>query len=72
MAPEFRFNGVGVHIEDFVAKIDEVGNMTIKDYIAISSIMPEKTEFKEDGKKVYRPMPRDRDQAFSIMGDGYV
>lgn len=29
-------------------------------------------EFKEDGKKVYRPMPRDRDQAFSIMSDGFV
>jgi len=27
-------------------------------------------EFKEDGKKVYRPLPRDRDQAFSIMSDG--
>ncbi|WCO01246.1 metallophosphoesterase [Psychroserpens ponticola] len=27
-------------------------------------------EFKEDGKKIYRPLPRDRDQAFSIMGDG--
>ncbi|WP_353779731.1 metallophosphoesterase [Winogradskyella sp. 3972H.M.0a.05] len=29
-------------------------------------------EFKEDGKKVYRPMPRDRDQAFSIMSDGFL
>ena len=28
-------------------------------------------EFKENGKKVYRPMPRDRDQAFSIMSDGF-
>jgi hypothetical protein len=27
-------------------------------------------EFKENGKKVYRPLPRDRDQAFSIMSDG--
>ena len=27
-------------------------------------------EFKEGGKKVYRPLPRDRDQAFSIMSDG--
>ncbi|PID70854.1 MAG: phosphoesterase [Flavobacteriales bacterium] len=27
-------------------------------------------EFKENGKKVYRPLPRDRDQAFSIMADG--
>ncbi|WP_396603024.1 metallophosphoesterase [Algibacter sp. R77976] len=27
-------------------------------------------EFKEDGKVVYRPIPRDRDQAFSNMGDG--
>ena len=26
--------------------------------------------FKENGKTVYRPMPRDRDQAFSIMADG--
>lgn len=26
--------------------------------------------FKEDGKTIYRPIPRDRDQAFSIMGDG--
>ncbi len=26
--------------------------------------------FKEDGKVVYRPIPRDRDQAFSIMSDG--
>ena len=26
--------------------------------------------FKEDGQTVYRPIPRDRDQAFSIMGDG--
>jgi len=27
-------------------------------------------EFKEFDKVVYRPIPRDRDQAFSIMGDG--
>lgn len=27
-------------------------------------------EFKENGKVVYKPIPRDRDQAFSIMGDG--
>jgi len=27
-------------------------------------------EFKENGKTLYRPVPRDRDQAFSIMGDG--
>ncbi|WP_456442119.1 metallophosphoesterase [Psychroserpens sp.] len=27
-------------------------------------------EFKENGKKLYRPLPRDRDQAFSIMSDG--
>ena len=27
-------------------------------------------EFKEQGKTVYRPVPRDRDQAFSIMADG--
>jgi hypothetical protein len=26
--------------------------------------------FKENGKTVYRPIPRDRDQAFSIMADG--
>ncbi len=29
-------------------------------------------EFEEDGKKIYRPMPRDRDQAFSIMADGVL
>ncbi|MEM6516168.1 MAG: metallophosphoesterase, partial [Bacteroidota bacterium] len=29
-------------------------------------------EFKENGRKVYRPMPRDRDQAFSIMADGFL
>jgi hypothetical protein len=29
-------------------------------------------EFKENGKKVYRPVPRDRDQAFSIMDDGFL
>ena len=28
--------------------------------------------FNEDGKTVYRPVPRDRDQAFSIMADGLV
>lgn len=27
-------------------------------------------KFEEDNKTVYRPMPRDRDQAFSIMADG--
>jgi len=27
-------------------------------------------EFKEKGKKIYKPIPRDRDQVFSIMGDG--
>jgi len=27
-------------------------------------------EFKENGQKIYRPIPRDRDQAFSIMADG--
>ncbi|WP_420401028.1 metallophosphoesterase [Flagellimonas sp.] len=26
----------------------------------------------EDGKKIYRPIPRDRDQAYSIWGDGFV
>lgn len=26
----------------------------------------------EDGKKVYRPIPRDRDQAFSKWGDGFI
>ncbi len=29
-------------------------------------------EFKENGKKVFRPLPRDRDQAFSIMSDGLL
>ncbi|MEH6765647.1 MAG: metallophosphoesterase [Aequorivita antarctica] len=29
-------------------------------------------EFKEKGKKVYRPLPRDRDQAFSVMSDGFI
>lgn len=29
-------------------------------------------KFKEDGKTVYRPMPRDRDQAFSIFSDGWL
>ena len=29
-------------------------------------------EFKENGKKVYRPMPRDRDQAFAKMSDGFL
>lgn len=28
--------------------------------------------FEEGGKKLYRPVPRDRDQAFSVMGDGTV
>ncbi|OUS03573.1 phosphoesterase [Flavobacteriales bacterium 33_180_T64] len=27
-------------------------------------------KFKEQGKTIYRPVPRDRDQAFSIMADG--
>jgi len=27
-------------------------------------------EFKEKGQTIYRPVPRDRDQAFSIMADG--
>jgi Calcineurin-like phosphoesterase/Haemolysin secretion/activation protein ShlB/FhaC/HecB len=26
--------------------------------------------FKEDGKTIYKPVPRDRDQAFSLMDDG--
>jgi hypothetical protein len=29
-------------------------------------------KFKEKGKTIYRPVPRDRDQAFSIMADGFV
>jgi len=29
-------------------------------------------EFEENGKTIYRPMPRDRDQAFSKMGDGFL
>ena len=28
--------------------------------------------FKENGKTVYRPLPRDRDMAFSIMSDGFL
>lgn len=29
-------------------------------------------EYKEKGKTIYRPLPRDRDQSFSIMSDGFV
>lgn len=29
-------------------------------------------EFKEKGEIIYRPIPRDRDQVFSIMGDGFL
>ena len=29
-------------------------------------------EFEEKGKSIYRPMPRDRDQAFSKMSDGFI
>lgn len=29
-------------------------------------------KFKEGDKTVYRPMPRDRDQAFSVMADGAI
>ncbi|MGB0891822.1 MAG: metallophosphoesterase [Flavobacteriaceae bacterium] len=28
--------------------------------------------FKENGYTIYRPIPRDRDQAFGIMGDGFL
>lgn len=28
--------------------------------------------FNQEGKKIYKPIPRDRDQAFSIMDDGVV
>jgi predicted phosphodiesterase len=28
--------------------------------------------FREGGKTIYRPIPRDRDQAFSLMDDGYL
>ncbi|WP_115461122.1 metallophosphoesterase [Winogradskyella aurantiaca] len=28
--------------------------------------------FKENGKTIYRPVPRDRDQAFSLMDDGFL
>lgn len=29
-------------------------------------------EFKEDDKIIFKPLPRDRDQAFSIMSDGFM
>ena len=29
-------------------------------------------EYQENNKTVYRPLPRDRDQAFSIMSDGFM
>lgn len=29
-------------------------------------------EFKEDGKKVYRALPRDRDQSYSMMSEGFM
>ncbi len=29
-------------------------------------------EFKENGKTVFKPLPRDRDQAFSKMSDGFI
>lgn len=29
-------------------------------------------EFEKNGKVIYRPVPRDRDQAFSIFGDGLL
>ncbi|MBT8236993.1 MAG: metallophosphoesterase, partial [Bacteroidia bacterium] len=28
--------------------------------------------FKENGKTIYRPVPRDRDQAFALMDDGFA
>jgi hypothetical protein len=29
-------------------------------------------EFKENGKTIFKPLPRDRDQAFSKMSDGFI
>ncbi|CAN1573166.1 Calcineurin-like phosphoesterase domain, ApaH type [Flavobacteriaceae bacterium] len=29
-------------------------------------------EFKENGETIYKPLPRDRDQAFSKMSDGFI
>jgi hypothetical protein len=29
-------------------------------------------EFNEDNKIIFKPLPRDRDQAFSIMSDGFI
>ena len=29
-------------------------------------------EFKENGKTIYKPLPRDRDQPFSRMSDGFI
>lgn len=29
-------------------------------------------EFEQDGKTIYKPFPRDRDQAFSVMSDGLL
>lgn len=29
-------------------------------------------KFKENGKTIYKPVPRDRDQAFSLMSDGWL
>ena len=40
LAPTISFGGQQVPINDFVSRVGEVGNLSVKDFIAISSIFP--------------------------------
>ena len=40
MAPKIYFGDAEVALNDFIAKVGEVGNLTVKDFIAISTIVP--------------------------------
>ena len=48
LAPEISFGGESVGVNKFVSRVGEVGNLTVKDFIAISSILPQKSDSEEE------------------------
>ena len=63
LAPTISFGGQQVPINDFVSRVGEVGNLSVKDFIAISSIFPTDKDIDEVQSITSSDMKDGRDQA---------
>lgn len=70
LAPTISFGGQQVPINDFVSRVGEVGNLTVKDFIAISSIMPTDEDMDEVQSITSSDMNDGSDRASDSDGDG--